>query len=96
MDRRVSSMYLPWLNEGMTIEIFGHVAGGVDGVGAAASVVHGQPVRPAGGEGSSLGDALLRPSSWISRALMVVPGVDVFMPQSGIGPVGRKQLARKI
>jgi hypothetical protein len=80
----------------MTIEILGHVPGDGKGAGGAASIVHGQPVLPAGGEGRSVRDAPLGPSSWMSRVLMVVPGVDVFMPQSGIGPVGRKRLARKI
>ncbi len=50
----VSSINWPWLNEGVTILIFGHglPSGVVSGIWE-ASAAQGQPVLPGGGGGSS-------------------------------------------
>jgi hypothetical protein len=49
----VSSMNRPWLKEGVTIVIRGHAWAGDCSLSRQLSSVHGQPVLPGGGGGSS-------------------------------------------
>src|SRR5262249_39110765 len=63
IDRSVASTKCAWLNEGVPTLTRGHTApSGIAGGNAALATVHGQPVRPGGGAGSScrLGQCIQR------------------------------------